>query len=711
MTSVDPIARNLQDEEVESNCYCPLDKERIEGQVSLDDVILLLQEKLDALGISAVVNGAIEVTVSQCPSEVTNFESQMSFTFYALVEAIDEGIGNFGPELADTYNDLAESYCDPLYRRGLVLSEGRLTSDVPTELNRPCVPITATYSVSAECRGCVDGTSLFFDGEGAVDAQGQQRNLQSAYFDSRRHLQLDECVCLGGDARLPSEEEIAAILEEFVCDPGMTYAPTASPTCSVLPDGDEAQVLISFFLVDADGDFTAEDADTVASIIQSVVNLDNANSFDTCDSEYIQISSINYIAEADLPDFFDERVRGRRLATLPVNFEITCACTGDNCQTFCQESVQRACDDILAEVETGGFEAPSDATSSGCIYVPREICFIDVSDDATNALIGGEVWGSTDFEDETDVMPAPLVDENNLLENEAVAFDLQCTSLPCSVALSNEDAGASWFYGYDMFQGQLDQFCEQFDYLESETSLQDVVCMELEQERTTLMVRETDGVTTTGEFVVTLIDGSCRCFSGYNLPIELQEGGDDNWVSVQLRCLSARKHKRVSYEYLSYDDLKDTGDFVDEQLLVPSSFSGSKSVSFEIFCDSPPCHAFFNKDDEDPVMTYTEYAGRISDEQCPSSRVNRESNSLNIHCMNFDQSSYSVENARTLLFIETDSTDEFDFEMQVEAGVCTCFSGYPQPIELEEGNGDDWVSGWSSILSLLLPLNFSLTNA
>jgi hypothetical protein len=143
--------------------------------------------------------------------------------------------------------------------------------------------------------------------------------------------------------------------------------------------------------------------------------------------------------------------------------------------------------------------------------------------------------------------------------------------------------------------------------------------------------------------------------------------------------------------------VKDTGDFADEQVLVPPSFSSSRSVTFEIFCDSPPCHAYMIKDDEAPVMTYSEFAGRISDEQCSSTRIRSESNGLNVHCMNFDQSSYSVEDARTLLFVQTDSRVEFDFEIEVDDGVCTCFSGYQQPIQLDEGGDDDWVSEPSRI--------------
>jgi hypothetical protein len=314
----------------------------------------------------------------------------------------------------------------------------------------------------------------------------------------------------------------------------MTSAPTASPTCRIVPDGDEAQVLVSFFVDDPDGEFTAEDAEKIASILQSVVNTDVVNSFDSCDSEYIQISSVNFIEETDLPT---ERLRGRRLATVPVNFVVTCSCTGDDCLLYCREAVERNCEEILSGVDAEGYTTPTDATSSGCIYQPRDFCFVDVSTDARNFLFVGDVWDTSDFEADTDVMPEYLVDRNELLENEAIAFDIQCTELPCSVAISNENADAIWSYGYDMFEGQLNQYCEQFDYLESKASLQDIVCMELEQQKTTLLIRETDGETTTGNFAVTVIDGSCRCFSGYQEPVALQEGGDDNWVSKASRII------------------------------------------------------------------------------------------------------------------------------------------------------------------------------
>eukprot|EP00980_Cylindrotheca_fusiformis_P011552 scaffold2735_cov175-Cylindrotheca_fusiformis.AAC.2 len=123
---------NGADEEVESNCYCPLGKEVIKAQISLGDVIPILQGKIDDAGIPAAIDGAIEVTVSQCPVEVNSFASEISYTFYVLVEDVDAGIAQFGPELANAYNTAADSLCDPLYRRGIVLTDGRLASSVPT---------------------------------------------------------------------------------------------------------------------------------------------------------------------------------------------------------------------------------------------------------------------------------------------------------------------------------------------------------------------------------------------------------------------------------------------------------------------------------------------------------------------------------------------------------------------------------------------------
>lgn len=134
--------------------------------------------------------------------------------------------------------------------------------------------------------------------------------------------------------------------------------------------------------------------------------------------------------------------------------------------------------------------------------------------------------------------------------------------------------------------------------------------------------------------------------------------------------------------------MKSTGDFEDEQVVVPSSFTSASSVVFEIFCDSPPCHAYMIKDSSTPVMTYIEFAGRITDEECSRTRVRSESNGLNVHCMNFDQSAYSVDGARTLLFVQTDSTSEFDFEIEVDDGECTCFSGYVGADSLAEGESD-----------------------
>jgi hypothetical protein len=112
------------------------------------------------------------------------------------------------------------------------------------------------------------------------------------------------------------------------------------------------------------------------------------------------------------------------------------------------------------------------------------------------------------------------------------------------------------------------------------------------------------------------------------------------------------------------------------------------------------------KDKNAPLMTYIEFAGRVSDERCPSTRIRSESNGLTVHCMNFDQSSYSVEDARTLLFVRTDSTVGFAFEIEVDDGECTCFSGYGGSARTLTAGESDFVN-LSSESALLPELLFS----
>eukprot|EP00980_Cylindrotheca_fusiformis_P005263 scaffold1122_cov113-Cylindrotheca_fusiformis.AAC.1 len=254
-------------------------------------------------------------------------------------------------------------------------------------------------------------------------------------------------------------------------------------------------------------------------------------------------------------------------------------------------------------------------------------------------------------------MPASLVDQNGLLQNEAVAFDLRCTVVPCSVALSNEDSSAtSWFYGYDMFQGQLDQFCQQFVYLESRASLQGVFCMELSQESTTLMVRETDGLTTTGNFAFTLLTGSCTCFSGYKGPQGLEEGGSD------------------------FINVSDDGELIPD-LLLPGSVTTGKA--YRLTCDAPPCaaviaatsgffgYSFFTAPDED--ATCDEYT-----------LVGQGVRTVSRECVEMQQ-----QETIFIVYEPQDVGQDTVLTVSLESGNCICLSGYGNFAEsLSTGDSD-----------------------
>eukprot|EP00980_Cylindrotheca_fusiformis_P024193 scaffold11622_cov179-Cylindrotheca_fusiformis.AAC.1 len=207
-----------------------------------------------------------------------------------------------------------------------------------------------------------------------------------------------------------------------------------------------------------------------------------------------------------------------------------------------------------------------------------------------------------------------------------------------------------------MFQGQLDQFCQQFVYLESQASLQGVFCMELSQESTTLMVRETDGLTTTGNFVLSLLGGSCTCFSGYKGPQGLEEGGSD------------------------FINVSDDGELIPDLLLPGSVMTGK---AYRLTCDEPPCAAVIAA--TSGFFGYSYFTAPDEDATCDEyTLVGQGVRTVSRECVEIQQQETTF-----IVYEPQDVVQDTVLTVSLESGNCICLSGYGNFAEsLSTGDSD-----------------------
>jgi hypothetical protein len=83
-----------------------------------------LQQRLLDEGAPLVLNNIDEVTEVPCGDMTRSFESVLDFKFYAQSDVtITEDVNGLGSIMADLYDTMVESYCDPQVRRGITLTE------------------------------------------------------------------------------------------------------------------------------------------------------------------------------------------------------------------------------------------------------------------------------------------------------------------------------------------------------------------------------------------------------------------------------------------------------------------------------------------------------------------------------------------------------------------------------------------------------------
>ena len=172
-------------------CFCPTNSQITRGPSSLEfrqsfDAII---EELAGEGVVATVEDpkkVLEVDEEACSVSVNPLKSTVYVDFNADTSLLTPSdIAIVEQAFRNSYNDLIETFCDPILRNVLnarVSEENfRVSSSVST--------VRFTFLVDGRCRGCQAGTTIFHSDDGVADVV------------SRHLAESNVCFCATGNPK------------------------------------------------------------------------------------------------------------------------------------------------------------------------------------------------------------------------------------------------------------------------------------------------------------------------------------------------------------------------------------------------------------------------------------------------------------------------------------------------------------------------------
>ena len=172
-----PLPVPLQQEEPPDNtCACPAGATDFAPPSTTEFASAFNQTVATTLTrVDAVITNVVEVDPVPCSPEVTEFVAELNVTFSGFPDQItgnETNLLEFG--IGQSYNELAQSYCDPSFRS--ILGATLVSIDTPTQetlaarrlqtFNSSLLPslVVTVFRVQGRCRGCVSDTGLFDEG-------------------------------------------------------------------------------------------------------------------------------------------------------------------------------------------------------------------------------------------------------------------------------------------------------------------------------------------------------------------------------------------------------------------------------------------------------------------------------------------------------------------------------------------------------------------
>jgi hypothetical protein len=138
-----PGTRAMLGEEAISNCFCPLNSVIEEQQPLNTDLAQSIQLGLQEQKLSLKLEefGEVNVVERLLDSKSFNSEFTVSVPFFSNITLLDSDefagvVNQLAASVEDTYNALAEDYCDPIFKRIQELAFASPSKLQPTTVNK-----------------------------------------------------------------------------------------------------------------------------------------------------------------------------------------------------------------------------------------------------------------------------------------------------------------------------------------------------------------------------------------------------------------------------------------------------------------------------------------------------------------------------------------------------------------------------------------------
>ena len=161
-----------------------------------------------------------ELEVVGCESEPTPFVTSLNVEIFGNFRNLKrKERKGFLEDFILAYNDLAETYCDPLFRRisSIEIIAIELLEDIEDESR-----IRFDLLIEGTCRGCTDGDAIVVED---ADVDDRRRLLSATWDGQPRRLEAQEvCLCPREtiEDRAPSDDEFFLYFRDFVEDAGFS---------------------------------------------------------------------------------------------------------------------------------------------------------------------------------------------------------------------------------------------------------------------------------------------------------------------------------------------------------------------------------------------------------------------------------------------------------------------------------------------------------
>ena len=228
----------------DDQCFCPTNSQLTRGPSSLEfrhTFDAVIKELTDGGVVTTVEDPkrVLEVDEAECSASVNRLKSTVFVDFNADTSLVTPAeLAIVEQVFRDSYNDLIETFCDPIFRNVL----GARVSEENLPVSSKVTRVRFTFLIDGRCRGCEAGTAIFNSDDAVSDVASRHLAENNLCFcttgnPERRGAAVDEFEALY-DQRIRKLKDAGTLhgicsVENVIEDtPRATAAPISGPPTS-----------------------------------------------------------------------------------------------------------------------------------------------------------------------------------------------------------------------------------------------------------------------------------------------------------------------------------------------------------------------------------------------------------------------------------------------------------------------------------------------